>query len=200
MIYKFTSNSPISTSLKDPRGRIAYKVCTPSRESPVTVIKHPSNPWSNQLSDDAEFSDVATISNTPLYGADSDDGLCELAQIEWHLLGRSKLSYRGEERAMKDVMPHEKSFGRGPRILTAPGGRQYRWVYPALEIVADEETQRRTVALFKGARIGPTLEIMPEAEGIADLIVITFLYLERKRRDHLSVQASSIFPVAIEYQ
>ncbi|KAI0081488.1 hypothetical protein K474DRAFT_1578782, partial [Panus rudis PR-1116 ss-1] len=114
----------------------------------------------------------------------------DMARIHWHmnLISSSKLVYNGTTVDLDVFMP-KKAFWKSSRAFTGPDGRTYVWheslgaCHVNLEdgnnpTVKVAEYKQRNI--FKGEK--PYLEIYPEGEHMADLIVITWLYYETRRR------------------
>lgn len=124
-----------------------------------------------------------------------DGGLTRaVAEIEWHSIASSVFKFDGGEVSTSNYFRSTAISGivGSNRIFTAPNGREYKWRFsvsskPKLYVNDGSDT---VVACFHGSSIGllsPTrdayLEIYPEGRHIKDVIVMTFIYVEKLRRD-----------------
>ncbi|KIY69585.1 hypothetical protein CYLTODRAFT_420528 [Cylindrobasidium torrendii FP15055 ss-10] len=125
-----------------------------------------------------------------------------LAHIEWKgLSAPNTIRYGGQEHDAKVFLKKEGWSWRGRhRIFTAADGKQYQWImgmYRPRLVTFDDKQE--TVALFHRRRLGlltrnkgpPYLEVMPEGEDMLDLIVVTFIYIEKVRKDRERASRSS---------
>ncbi|KDQ23063.1 hypothetical protein PLEOSDRAFT_1068135 [Pleurotus ostreatus PC15] len=161
-------------------GQAIYKITTPFKVTGrVTTILRVV-PSAKDKHDDADLD------------ARLQDKFAHLAEIEWQYIKSSRLRFRGDD---IDTGTLFRKFGLGPygrhRAFTAPDGREYVWKMGmwASELYVNDGSDT-TVACFHGSSIGflsPTrdayLEIYPEGRHIKDVIVMTFIYVEKLRRD-----------------
>jgi len=122
---------------------------------------------------------------------DMIDRFTELASIEWHALTPSILTYGGYEMLMKEFMPSKGILGQY-RVFTAPGdGRSFRWKLGSrrstLQLNDDSKTlvarsHRSNIGIFTEPRQA-RLEIFPHFEHLADIILVTYIYVEKLRKD-----------------
>ncbi|KAH0832271.1 hypothetical protein J3R83DRAFT_13264 [Lanmaoa asiatica] len=132
-----------------------------------------------------------------------------LAQIEWHLVGPSTFRMNGQDLQSDTFIPRHGILGR-KRTFTGPDGRSYRWdmlhhtavVRPSLGPVApsralicptqmsrNDETRTKLVRYHKrtfgilAPKHPPYLDIQPEVVHMLDMIVVTFVYIEKLRMD-----------------
>ncbi|KAI0081486.1 hypothetical protein K474DRAFT_1350434 [Panus rudis PR-1116 ss-1] len=113
----------------------------------------------------------------------------DMARINWHRMSSSQLVYNGAMVDIDDFMPI-KEFWRGARTFQGPDGRAYVWneSLAACHLDLDDGSKHPVkVAKFKQRNIlkgrRACLEIFPAGEHMVDLIVITWLYYETRRRD-----------------
>ncbi|KAF9026051.1 hypothetical protein BDZ89DRAFT_1067889 [Hymenopellis radicata] len=85
---------------------------------------------------------------------------------------------------------HTESQTSRHRKFTAPDGKEYKWILganrPKLITNDDSHTpvalyHRRRFGLFRAKRQA-YLEVLPQAEHMLDTVVITFVYVEKIRR------------------
>ncbi|KAG1847325.1 hypothetical protein DFJ58DRAFT_663385, partial [Suillus subalutaceus] len=110
-----------------------------------------------------------------------------LGEIEWHSFTSSKFRYGGTEVETKEFIPRRGLLGR-KRIFTGPDSRPYRWdLKPRL---SRDDASRMEVARFHRATLGivgrkrkAMLEVSPEVAHMMDTIIMTFIYVEKLRKD-----------------
>lgn len=113
----------------------------------------------------------------------------ELARIHWHYFGSSRLIYEGKILELNSFMPYSVLL-RSIRRFTGPDGRQYKWNLGfftsqlELEEVSGSSTvvaKMRQRNVIHGTK--PALEIEPDVMPILDLVVVTWVFAEQRRRD-----------------
>ncbi|KDR81208.1 hypothetical protein GALMADRAFT_116239 [Galerina marginata CBS 339.88] len=174
MRFTLAGPSPLHSNYINESGKVIYKVSTPR-----AFIVHTTT--------------VSRVLPSDLPGG--GDGLEErfghLATNK-HLIGRSIISYGGEEIKTGD---HFKKVGTslwGDKACTGPDGKAYKWRirrYSGCEFVRDDG-EEAVLAKFldntfriTGPSFPTSLEIFPAGEEIMDYIFVTFLYVEKIRRD-----------------
>jgi len=122
---------------------------------------------------------------------DMVDEFTELAAIEWHISMSSRLKYHDIELPMKDFMPSEGVWGQH-RVFTAlTDGRSFRWTLgiwtSTLEL---DDSSKTPVARSHRSDIGilgkprqARLEIFHGFEDLVDIILITFIFVEKLRKE-----------------
>jgi len=122
---------------------------------------------------------------------DMVDEFTELAAIEWHISMSSRLKYHEIELPMKDFMPSEGVWGQY-RVFTAlTDGRSFRWTLgiwtSTLEL---DDSSKTPVARSHRSDIGilgkprqARLEIFHGFEDLVDIILITFIFVEKLRKE-----------------
>ncbi|KAF4609219.1 hypothetical protein EYR40_001572 [Pleurotus pulmonarius] len=187
-----TRNSPLNATLVDDLEQELYYINTPWKLSGRTTTITKAD---KELEAFVKFGGLL-ISDSKSDISPSDDsstrGQPELAQIHWRCIGNSRLNFGGFERDIHEYLVRSGCMG-WYRTFTAPDGRSYRWTmgfnYPELHT---NDEHRRPIARFHRRRLSipgickgrvPHLEIFPDGEHIADAIVMTFVYVEKRRRD-----------------
>ncbi|KAF9528281.1 hypothetical protein CPB83DRAFT_767046 [Crepidotus variabilis] len=107
-----------------------------------------------------------------------------LGEVEYHLIKNSRIKYGGQDQSISKFF--RKSgwafFGRN-RIFTGPDGIEYCWKLTSrVSKTPVAVFHRKRVGFIRGARPG-SLEIMSEGENMIDIILVTFLYIEKLRKD-----------------
>jgi len=192
-----SDDSPLSTIITSSSGEALYHIDTLYKQGHRTTIirrsrNAPASYSSSTKDTQSVLSEGETITN------ERDNEFSELASIEWHTFASSKLRYEGKEVDLKQFMPNEKSFSRGRRVITAPDGRTYRWNHPVLEL---NDGSKTPIAVYKRSRCRSrehaTLEIMPEGEHMRDLIMITWVYVEKIIRNQRKARRVAIMAAVI---
>ncbi|KAF8552771.1 hypothetical protein OG21DRAFT_1511100 [Imleria badia] len=113
-----------------------------------------------------------------------------MGDIEWRLLGSSTFRINGEEMLSNNFLPRHGMMGR-KRTFTGPDGRPYRWdmLFDVVVMSRDDESTTEVARYHRGSLgiIGskkkPCLEVDPEVVHMLDLIILTFVYVEKLRID-----------------
>ncbi|KIK81274.1 hypothetical protein PAXRUDRAFT_156425 [Paxillus rubicundulus Ve08.2h10] len=121
---------------------------------------------------------------------DMHDDFCVMGEIEWRLFGSSTFRINGQEMLSNNFLPRHGITGR-KRTFTGPDGRPYRWdmLFNVVVLSRDEEPRtevaryhRRSLGII-GPKKKPCLDIHPDVMHMLDLIVLTFVYVEKLRED-----------------
>ncbi|KAG2070039.1 hypothetical protein BDR04DRAFT_1077403 [Suillus decipiens] len=117
-----------------------------------------------------------------------------LGEIEWHKFTSSKFRTGGTEVETKQFIPKKgllgRNFGR-KRVFIGPDGRPYRWDLKfKVVILSRDDGSQMEVARFHRATRGiigkkrkAMLEVSPEVAHMMDTVIMTFIYVEKLRRD-----------------
>ncbi|KAJ8502478.1 hypothetical protein ONZ45_g11717 [Pleurotus djamor] len=167
----FSKDDPQETTISYENGPEVYHIDTPFR-------------WIH--------SRVTSISKLGAKGRDAN----LLAEIEWSNLGIPKIKYGG--RALKSTEFFKRAGVLwGDRQFTAPDGQEYRWTTKAgasgpkacTSALVRNDASDTVIAKYHfrsygivGSKHPAYLEIFPEGQHMMDLIVITFVYVEARRR------------------
>ncbi|KAG2034539.1 hypothetical protein BDR03DRAFT_597125 [Suillus americanus] len=114
-----------------------------------------------------------------------------LGEIEWHTLASSKFRYGGTEVEAKQFIPKKGLLGR-KRVFIGPDSRPYRWDLNFRVLALSRDDASRTeVARFHRANLGivgrkrkAMLEVSPEVAHMMDTVIMTFIYVEKLRKDN----------------
>ncbi|KAL4259833.1 protein of unknown function DUF6593 [Pleurotus pulmonarius] len=167
MKLSFTTGDDPRNNILQEDGRTVYKIVTP---------------W-------------AMIGRNTTISKIGDDGSTRtVAEIEWHSIASSILKFGGEEVSTSDYFRSTMLSGiiNSNRIFTAPNGREYKWRFSqsSKSKLYTNDDSDTLVASFHGSSIGilssprdAYLEIFSEGRHIKDAIVMTFVYVEKLRRD-----------------
>ncbi|KAJ8502479.1 hypothetical protein ONZ45_g11716 [Pleurotus djamor] len=113
-----------------------------------------------------------------------------LAEIEWHTFASSRLRFQGKDVAFTDMF-QRVGFAWRDRVFVGTDDREYKWrLSSASKLYLNDRTETPVARSHKlslgifGPSHSPYLEVFPEGEGILDMIIITFVYVEKLRRDN----------------
>ncbi|KAF9463420.1 hypothetical protein BDZ94DRAFT_1258757 [Collybia nuda] len=180
MNLHLSDRSPINATYFNDDGQAIYKVETPirlgTRTSTITrVIPNDATP------NDGDGDEV-----------DMRDRFGFLAQIEHKPFSSSVIKFGGIETEVKHYFRKEgwSWYGRD-RVFTGPDGKEYRWLLQSWssKLVLNDAARTR-VAKFRTKSYGiigkahpARLEIQPIGEAIMDTILVTFIHIEKTRKD-----------------
>ncbi|TFK34267.1 hypothetical protein BDQ12DRAFT_763694 [Crucibulum laeve] len=186
---------PWNATYTTAEGQVIYKVKTPLRLGTWTATIQRVIPNTELLD-----SPVGTPSAVE---PNFQDRFGQLGQIEFHNIQSSRIRYQGQD-VEASVFFRKSGFGwyGRHRIFTAPDGKEYKWKLgmKAPELVMNDGSKtpiarchRKKFGILSKAACPASLEIFPAGKHIADVIVVTFVYIEklRKDREQASVVASS---------
>ncbi|GJE88095.1 hypothetical protein PsYK624_041780 [Phanerochaete sordida] len=168
MELTLSHNCVLHTDLLSPDGQSLYTISTPRRfpRKATTITK-------------------AVLDDKGRPTGESE----ELATIHWHCFRNSQLVYNDKITDINDFMPSQGMFRR-TRCLTAPDGKSYRWKMGChtSHLEVDEVTGEHSVVarmrqrnILRGTK--PVLEIDELSVDLLDLVVVTWVFVEQKRRD-----------------
>lgn len=109
-----------------------------------------------------------------------------LANIHWHTFSSTVIEYGGINLATSQFIPTKGILGRR-RVFRGPDGQLYKWKIGPREciLMLDDMEVARHHPLnlgFKKAEHKAYLEIFEPVEHMVDLVVLTFIYVEKLRR------------------
>ncbi|KAH7912909.1 hypothetical protein BJ138DRAFT_1099913 [Hygrophoropsis aurantiaca] len=163
MKFFFSKHDIEKADISDERGRVLYEIRTKNsliHADKTTITKVSSNPF-------------------------------VLANIEWHSFHSSTLRFNEMEVKMSEFFPSER---RGRiRFFAAPDGRKYKWRLDMKDCIfgeLDECGLTTEIAMLGAQSAGGFfhqdthfLEVSPSALPLLDTIVMTFVCLERSRKE-----------------
>ncbi|KAF7966381.1 hypothetical protein HWV62_38903 [Athelia sp. TMB] len=180
-IYLTNHANVRNTTFTDDFGQVLYKSETPgsilSRNRKTTISKIVPNDSPDDMA----------------------DHFTELAIIEWHTIASSVLTYGGVKQSMKEFMPHKGVLAQN-RGFTAPGdGRAFKWKLGmwTCSLILDDGSKtpvaegHRSNAGVVGSRRQAQLEIFPGFENLVDVILVTFVFVEKLRKERERAAESS---------
>ncbi|KAF8123566.1 hypothetical protein EV363DRAFT_1455362 [Boletus edulis] len=122
---------------------------------------------------------------------DMRDQFDVMGEIEWHLIGSSTFRLNDQEMQSNEFLPSRGILGRR-RTFTGPDGCPYGWnmVFTKAVVLSRDDESRAELARYHKGSLGivgpkhkPRLDVDPAAEHMLDLIVLTFVYVEKIRTD-----------------
>jgi len=121
----------------------------------------------------------------------SEDTTKHLATIEWHTIRSSRIIYGGFEVPMSDFIPSQGPFSH-QRVFAVPvEGRSFKWTLgvwrSTLELNDGSQTpvargHRSNIGILGKPRQA-CLEIFPGFEHLVDIILVTYIFIEKLRKD-----------------
>ncbi|KAF9009728.1 hypothetical protein BDQ17DRAFT_1235777 [Cyathus striatus] len=116
-----------------------------------------------------------------------------LAEVGFHDITPSRIRYRGQESSVNDFFGKKLDWtGFGSyHVFTGPDGKEYYWkLGTTAEVLFLNDDSKTPVAHFHHKHYGifrkkrpASLEIFPAGEHMMDLILVTFIYIEKLRVD-----------------
>ncbi|EIW84864.1 hypothetical protein CONPUDRAFT_162187 [Coniophora puteana RWD-64-598 SS2] len=112
------------------------------------------------------------------------------AEIEWHIIQSSKFRFNGQEVTSKEYIPGHKI--KWNRDFAGPDGRSYTWVGDMyISKLKLNEGSNPLIAKYQrsnkgiiGEKRSAGLEVFEEGYHMLDIIVMTFVYVEKLRKDY----------------
>lgn len=159
-----------NTTMTNENGQVLYKTSTPLRFGVRTTTLYKVVP--NADPDDMR------------------DHLEAIGEIEWNLMGPSVFRLHGQKMTTDTFIPRHGIRGR-KRTFTGPDSLPYRWDmdFKIVRLSRDDATRqelarshRRSLGVI-GPRRDPSLDVDPSLMHMLDMIVLTFIYVEKLRRD-----------------
>ncbi|KAJ7582042.1 hypothetical protein C8J56DRAFT_1100299 [Mycena floridula] len=168
MEFSFSSNSILDTDLNDCTGSPVYHVETShgigNHTTTITRVVSPGQ-WTS------------------------------VGEIDWKLVHHSTIRFNGNEyNATPDGQEYRWKMKGGPPVVRQPSIQVMSLFTNIHELSLNDDTKtpvaKYQASLLRGklGKSPPVLQIFPSGEGIADLVVLTFLYLEKVRRDSEKVR------------
>jgi hypothetical protein len=159
-----------NTVITNEQGQVVYKTVTPFQLGVRTTTIQKIKPNDGQYHMHDQF-DV-------------------LGKIEWHLFVSSKFRFGETEVETKEFIPKRGILGR-MRVFIGPDSRPYRWhLKTRVVVLSRDDASRMEVARFHRATLGiigrkrkAMLEVSPEVAHMMDTIIMTFIYVEKLRKD-----------------
>ncbi|KAF8162640.1 hypothetical protein B0H34DRAFT_649917 [Crassisporium funariophilum] len=187
MYLYLSSRTPWNTTYCTEEGQVIYSADTPHKysESPITIKR------------------ILPSVNFDAQTADSEDTLRDqfshLAEIEYHSFRdyNSRIRYAGQDVAVSEFFTKKgwSCYGRYAvvlnRVFKGPDGKEYTWhLSSSVCKLVTNDALKNPIASYHTKSLGflskaraASLEIFPAGEHMIDLILITFIYVERLRRE-----------------
>lgn len=121
---------------------------------------------------------------------DMQDHLEAIGEIEWNLMGSSVMRLHGQEMMTDTFIPRHGITGR-KRTFMGPDGFSYRWDmdFRVVRLSRNDATRqelarshRRSLGII-GPRRDPSLDVDPSLMHMLDIVILTFVYVEKLRMD-----------------
>ncbi|KAH7909214.1 hypothetical protein BJ138DRAFT_256042 [Hygrophoropsis aurantiaca] len=170
MRFILSSEHVRNTTVTNEHGQVVYRTDTPFKigSRTTTVLKIRPN-----------YAD-----------ADMRDQFAVLGAIQWHYIASSIFRFGGQEIQANEFIP-ASGILRRTRTFMGPDGRSYKWKLDFKVVVLylndGSKTEvaryhRRSLGII-GKKHDPYLEIFSHGEGILDVLILTFIYVEKLRMD-----------------
>ncbi|KAG2077835.1 hypothetical protein BDR04DRAFT_1064671, partial [Suillus decipiens] len=164
IVFTLSTEFIRNTDITNERGQIIYRTYTPYRLIGRTTTIYKIRPNISQFN--------------------------VLGEIEWHKFASSKFRSGGMEVETKAFIPKRGLWGR-TRVFIGPDRRPYRWdLKSRVVVLSRDDGFRMEVARFHRATLGirgrkrkAMLEVSPEVAHMMDTVIMTFIYVEKLRRD-----------------
>jgi len=119
-----------------------------------------------------------------------EEGVDEIARIYWRMMGPSRIVYKGQIIEVDKFMP-VGGFMWWYRTFQGPDGRSYTWRTGDIttHLFVNDGKTKTEIARFHQPMLGALsktkarLEIKPEGMHMVELIVLTWVFVEKRRRD-----------------
>ncbi|TCD60806.1 hypothetical protein EIP91_009491 [Steccherinum ochraceum] len=122
-----------------------------------------------------------------------DGGVEEFARIHWHTLSSAKLVYNMQIIDLDRFMTGSDLIGSA-RMFTGPDGLSYSWhlgqmmSHLTLNATGSDGSSKEVAKFYpqtnlRSSNAKPYLDVHPEGLHMLDLIVITWVYIETRRRE-----------------
>ncbi|KAA1475821.1 hypothetical protein DENSPDRAFT_448767 [Dentipellis sp. KUC8613] len=194
MNLHISRRSILDTVLRDDNGQPRYRIETstrnPLKDQETTISRFV--PGTSGPTSGPEAQSQATRSTD---AEDETDILMrglreeEVARIEWHQVKSTVFKWYGQDPVdVGTYMPYTGILMR-KRAFTATDGQSYAWKYGSTRSsLSRNDSSNTRIAQYHRRSYGiigkahkAYLEICPEGLNIADEIVVTFVYVERRR-------------------
>jgi len=127
-----------------------------------------------------------------------------MGEIEWHVFGSSIFRIKGEEMQSNHFLPQRGITGC-KRTFTGPGGRPYRWdvLYDVVVLSRDDGSKTEVARYHRSSLgiVGPKkkarLDVDPDVVHMLDLIILTFVYVEKLRMEMMENVQAEKFTVVV---
>ncbi|TFK24618.1 hypothetical protein FA15DRAFT_687387 [Coprinopsis marcescibilis] len=177
-----TTSRPWHTNYCTEEGQVIYKVDSPwklvNRSATIDKIM-PNNP------------ELDNANSEPIM----QDQFTRIAKVDYRAIEpSSKITFQNTTKRVDSFFRKGKMNWKGhgsDRMFTAPDGKEYRWVLGSLksELFLNDEAKTpvakyhlKHYGIIKDVRPA-SLEIFPSGEHIVDHIIVTFVYLEKLRKE-----------------
>ncbi|KAI9567866.1 hypothetical protein HD554DRAFT_2104178 [Boletus coccyginus] len=119
-----------------------------------------------------------------------EDPIEVMGRINWRYFGSSIFTIGGTRLESNAFLPRHGFFGT-KRTFTGPDGHHYRWDMHTRDVTLSlDDASQTEIARYHRATLGiigkrrsAYLEIAPQAEHMLDLVILTFIYVEKLRMD-----------------
>ncbi|KAH7921062.1 hypothetical protein BV22DRAFT_756907 [Leucogyrophana mollusca] len=182
MHFVLSTSSVRNTIMTNEQGQAVYMTNTPSKMGSRTTTVSKIRPNEKK--------------------SDMRDEFDSIAEIEWHFFASSIFRMNGKEVRTKDFIPSGGLQGRR-RTFTGPDGKSYKWVlnFTSVSLELADGSQKNLASFQRagafGQKSGAVLEVSPLVAHMLDLVIITFIYVEKLRRDKETATRNAAISAAV---
>ncbi|KAA1471311.1 hypothetical protein DENSPDRAFT_880375 [Dentipellis sp. KUC8613] len=187
-----TTRAILNTVLRDDHGEPRYRIETSfehTRENETTISRFlPETGTSGTKNPPAPSVKGNTAEETDILLRSLSEQ--EFAKIEWHRFHPTVFKWAGKTVEIDSYMPYSNTV-MTKRAFTATDGKSYVWKLGTVRssLTRNDGTTETPIATYHRGFFGlmgktdkPYLEISSEGLNILDEIVVTFVYIERRRQ------------------
>ncbi|KAG9104696.1 hypothetical protein FRC06_000083 [Ceratobasidium sp. 370] len=173
--YTLSKTSPINTTLADPGGTVVYEVS-------FSLSPDFTNKWVYTLLEKV---------TTPFGIYDRETTIKKrgetIATIQWKVFGKDTLTMDGGTSPIKEVLPRPRVFSTS-RVYTCADGQQFKWKDSKKLYCVSEDTGLNLATYYRNpfyllSSRKSTLDISSSGTPFADILVVTWVIMEKKARD-----------------
>ncbi|KAG9126336.1 hypothetical protein FRC07_003857 [Ceratobasidium sp. 392] len=153
--YTLSKTSPTNTTLTGPDGTVVWEVTTPFKlhDSVTTITRQGQT----------------------------------TATIQWKVFGKSTLTMNGQTNPFNVVMPRPKAMSTS-RVYTTADGQKFKWKDSKKLYCVSEDTGLNLATYYRNSLYllsskKSTLDISSTGAPFADILVVTWVIMEKKARD-----------------
>ncbi|KAF8914821.1 hypothetical protein CPB85DRAFT_1412059 [Mucidula mucida] len=197
-LYLSTSDTAINTLYTSSDGTVLYKTHTPTKLSGKTTTTISR----------AVPSDIPMREGESALEQIGEQRFALLAQIDWRLISPTIIRFGGKEvEASSYLLKDGAGWGwyTKNRVFTGPDGKEYKWILhndsKAMKLIRKQlvtnDASQRPIAVYHRKHHGyfhpkreAFLEVLPQAEHMLDIVLITYVFVEKIRKENEEAAAT----------
>ncbi|KAF8901950.1 hypothetical protein CPB85DRAFT_106618 [Mucidula mucida] len=190
-LYLSTSDTAINTLYTSSDGTVLYKTHTPTKLSGKTTTTISR----------AVPSDIPMREGESALEQIGEQRFALLAQIDWRLISPTIIRF-GWGWYTKCVVHFRSMVFRviktsRNRVFTGPDGKEYKWILHNDSKLVTNDASQRPIAVYHRKHHGyfhpkreAFLEVLPQAEHMLDIVLITYVFVEKIRKENEEAAAT----------